>query len=148
MAVAKGEFRLASSLTRQKLTLEDFIEGYLTIWRRLGNPTGQELDIIIYYHDKDFDKQIQKIVSALKGNVYITFDVDVLDPSEMPSTGTPEPTGMQSGQVLKLIKAVAEKKKIIGMDIVELAPIPGINAPDFLTAKLAYKMLGYALYSK
>ena len=92
----------------------------------------------------DFDKQIPKIVSALKNNVYITFDVDALDPSEMPSTGTPEPAGMRSWQVLKLIKAVTEKKKIIGMDIVELAPIPGINAPDFLTAKLAYKMLGYA----
>ncbi len=96
----------------------------------------------------DFDKQIPKIVSALKGNVYITLDVDALDPSEMPSTGTPEPAGMKSWQVLKLIKAITEKRKIIGIDIVELSPIPGISAPDFLTAKLAYKILGYALYSK
>ncbi len=96
----------------------------------------------------DFDKQIPKIIGALKGNVYITFDIDALDPSEMPSTGTPEPAGMRSWQVLKLIKAITEKKKIIGMDIVELSPIPGNVAPDFLAAKLAYKMLGYAFLSE
>lgn len=92
----------------------------------------------------DFDAQIPKIVAALKDNVYITFDIDALDPAEVPSTGTPEPGGLRWHQALKLLHAVAEKKKIIGMDLVELAPIPGNSAPDFLAAKLAYKMVGYA----
>ena len=92
----------------------------------------------------DFDAQIPKIVAALKDNVYISFDIDALDPSEVPATGTPEPGGLRWSQAIKLLRAVAEKKKIIGMDLVELAPIPGNSAPDFLAAKLAYKMVGYA----
>lgn len=93
---------------------------------------------------QDFNAQIPKIVSALNENVYLTLDIDVLDPSEVPSTGTPEPGGLKWAQVLNLLKAVCGKKKIIGMDLVELAPVPGNVAPDFLAAKLAYKMVGYA----
>lgn len=91
-----------------------------------------------------FDAQIPKIVAALRDSVYISFDIDALDPSEVPSTGTPEPGGLKWWQALKLLRAVAEKKKIIGLDLVELAPIPGNSAPDYLAAMLAYKMIGYA----
>lgn len=92
---------------------------------------------------QEFDQQIPAIVAALKENVYLTLDIDAIDPSEMPSTGTPEPGGLRWAQVLKLLKIVAKKKKIVGMDVVELAPIPGNSAPDFLAAKLTYKILGY-----
>ena len=88
---------------------------------------------------------IEEIISSLKDNVYITFDLDFLDPSIMPSTGTPEPGGYSWYQVLELIKAVASQKNIVGADLVELSPIPGLPAPDFLAAKLVYKIIGYAL---
>lgn len=88
---------------------------------------------------------IEKIIKTLKKNVYLSFDLDGLDPSIMPSTGTPEPGGLSYYQVLALIKAVAKKRKIVGVDLVELSPLPGISAPDFLAAKLAYKIIGYSL---
>jgi len=88
---------------------------------------------------------IEEINGALKENVYITFDLDALDPSIMPSTGTPEPGGLGWYESLNLIKEIAKKKKIIGADIVELDPIPGLHSPDFLAAKLAYKIINYSI---
>jgi agmatinase len=88
---------------------------------------------------------LDKIISALGKNIYITFDLDGLDPSIMPSTGTPEPGGLGWYESLELIKKVAEKKNIVGADVVELDPIPGMAAPDFLAAKLAYKIINYSL---
>ncbi|OIO48953.1 MAG: agmatinase [Parcubacteria group bacterium CG1_02_42_13] len=88
---------------------------------------------------------LKKIISSLSKNVYITFDVDGLDPSIMPSTGTPEPGGLGWYEVLSLIKQVAKERKIVGADIVELSPLKGIIFPDFLAAKLAYKIIGYSL---
>lgn len=89
------------------------------------------------------DILIGKIVSTLKKRVYITFDLDALDTSIMPSTGTPEPGGIGWYDVLALLKAVGRKRKIIGADVVELCPIPGLHAPDFLAAKLVYKLIQY-----
>jgi agmatinase len=75
--------------------------------------------------------------------VYITLDLDVLDPSIMPSVGTPEPGGLGWYEVLGLLRTVILRKRVVGMDVVELAPIPGNTAPDFLAAKLIYRMIGY-----
>lgn len=86
---------------------------------------------------------VEKIISTLKKNVYLTFDLDGLDPSIMPSTGTPEPGGLGWYETLNLIKEVAKQRKIIGADVVELDPIPGLAAPDFLAAKLVYKIISY-----
>lgn len=88
---------------------------------------------------------VDKIVSSLKDNIYLTFDLDALDPSIMPATGTPEPGGLGWYEVLNLIKEVAKKKNIIGADVVELDPIPGLSAPDFLAAKLTYKIISYII---
>ena len=88
---------------------------------------------------------VDKIIATLKENVYLTFDLDGLDPSIMPSTGTPEPGGLGWYETLKLIKEVAKKRKIIGADVVELDPIPGLAAPDFLAAKLVYKIINYII---
>lgn len=87
------------------------------------------------------------ILDALTGNVYVTFDVDGLDPSIMPATGTPEPGGLDWFEALDLLKAVSERARIVGMDIVELAPIPGQVASDFLAARLTYRMIGLATRS-
>ena len=86
---------------------------------------------------------ISKVVADLSPNVYLTIDLDGFDPSIVPATGTPEPGGLDWHQVTSLIRAVAEHKKIVGMDIVELLPQPGDHASDFLAAKLIYKCLGY-----
>ncbi|MDO8663502.1 MAG: agmatinase [Candidatus Wildermuthbacteria bacterium] len=88
---------------------------------------------------------IGEIISTLKENVYLTFDLDALDPSIMPAVGTPEPGGLGWYETLNLIKEVARKRKIIGADVVELDPIPGFAAPDFLAAKLVYKIINYIL---
>ena len=95
----------------------------------------------IHFADK---LEIEEVVaSQLSKDVYITFDVDALDPSIMPSTGTPEPGGLDYYQVLGIFEAVAREKKIVGFDFVELAPIKGLNHPDFTVAKLIYKLMGY-----
>jgi agmatinase len=85
----------------------------------------------------------EMICKNLRGDVYVTIDLDVFDPSIMASTGTPEPGGLYWRQVLRLLKAVAKKCDIRGFDVVELAPLPGIVAPDFLAAKLIYRFMGY-----
>lgn len=87
----------------------------------------------------------EAIAGHLKGDVYISVDLDVLDPAFMPATGTPEPGGIGWKDMLRLIRAISEKCRIRGFDVVELSPIPGLVAPDFLAAKLTYRMMGYAL---
>ena len=84
-----------------------------------------------------------KALAQMTETVYITFDLDVFDPSIMPSTGTPEPGGLLWYETLEFLKNVFKKKNVVGFDIVELAPNPHNKAPDFLAAKLYYKMLTY-----
>ncbi|OHB76144.1 MAG: agmatinase [Planctomycetes bacterium RBG_16_55_9] len=86
---------------------------------------------------------IEKVISTLSQDVYITVDLDVLDPAIMPSTGTPEPGGLLWYDVLKMLKAVSGRKRIVGFDVVELCPDERNKAPDFLAAKLIYKLLSY-----
>jgi agmatinase len=83
------------------------------------------------------------VCKDLSGDVFVTIDLDVFDPSIMPSTGTPEPGGLYWRDVLRLLKLVSSSCKIRGFDVVELAPIPGIVAPDFMAAKLIYRFMGY-----
>jgi agmatinase len=86
---------------------------------------------------------IDKVVSRLTENVYITIDLDCFDPSIMPSTGTPEPGGLLWYDCLSLLKKVSSKKNVIGFDVVEMCPNKQNKAPDFLAAKLIYKLLSY-----
>lgn len=82
-------------------------------------------------------------LDALWDPVYITIDLDCFDPSVMPATGTPEPGGLLWYDVLALLRPVFQRHRVLGCDVVELAPIPGLAAPDFLAAKLVYKLIGY-----
>lgn len=103
---------------------------------------------ILYMKDmKQMDTKeiVSTILKNTKENLYVTIDLDVLDSSEMPSTGTPEPGGMRYDQLKEILKGVLAKRKLIGMDFNELNPIPGIAAPNFLAAKLIYNTIGYAL---
>jgi len=91
---------------------------------------------------RDDDWQ-DKICSRLTGDVYVTIDLDVFDPAIMPSTGTPEPDGLTWRNVTGLLRKLSHRCRIRGFDVVELAPIPGMVAPDFLAAKLVYRLMGY-----
>jgi agmatinase len=85
---------------------------------------------------------LPRVVELLGEQVYITLDLDVFDPSLMPSTGTPEPGGLGWYEVLELVRAVIENREVVGFDVVELCP-GADRAPDFAAAKLIYKMLSY-----
>ncbi|NYZ78736.1 agmatinase [Candidatus Micrarchaeota archaeon] len=84
-----------------------------------------------------------EIVSRLKKDVYVSVDLDVFDPSEVPAVGTPQPGGMHWYEVLAILKELASKRNVVGFDVVELCPIEGDVSSDFLAARLAYKFLGY-----
>jgi len=86
---------------------------------------------------------IDRVVDSLGETVYITIDCDGLDPAIMPAVGTPEPGGLTWYETLALIRRVIESRRVVGCDIVELCPLPGIVAPNFLCAKLIYKILTY-----
>lgn len=84
----------------------------------------------------------EKEVSAqLKDKVYITIDLDVLDPAYLPSTGTPEPDGLAYRDLIRTISCIAREHTIVGLDVVELCPNPASKASDFLAAKLIYQIL-------
>lgn len=90
--------------------------------------------------------KVADIVRPLKGRpIYLTFDLDGFDSSLMPSTGTPEPGGLFWEDAMAIIKAASKAGTIVGADINELAPIENLHGPDFLAAKLAYKILNYSL---
>jgi agmatinase len=91
---------------------------------------------------------IDRAFDALGDDVFITFDVDYFDPSLMPATGTPEPGGPPWYPTLRLLRRVFEEKNVVGVDVVELAPMGGNAAPDFVVAKLVYKMVAYHGLSK
>ncbi|MCH2489253.1 MAG: agmatinase [Flavobacteriales bacterium] len=89
------------------------------------------------------DYWVDNVIDALGENVFITFDLDALDPSIMPSTGTPEPGGLLWYETLQFLQQVFEHKNVVGFDIVELCPNEVDKSSDFLAAKLYYKMLSY-----
>jgi agmatinase len=84
----------------------------------------------------------------LNGPVYLTIDLDALDPGLMPGVGTPEPGGLTYRQVLAIIETLAQRGPIIGLDLVELAPIPGNRVSEFTAARLLYKALGYIYHQR
>ncbi len=99
----------------------------------------------VFYAEDIFHSMswVEDAIKLLQPNVYLTFDLDVFDPAIMPSTGTPEPGGMYWYQVLNLLKEVTKARNLVGCDVVELSPNDANKAPDFLAAKLIYKLLAY-----
>lgn len=98
----------------------------------------------IYGKTSWMDQSIEKMTDE----VYITIDLDVLDPSIMPATGTPEPGGLDWNTTIQYLRKVFESKNVVGFDIVEFAPIEGLTAPGFLVSKLYYKLLSYKFHGK
>ncbi|MEM7175528.1 MAG: agmatinase [Chlamydiota bacterium] len=96
-----------------------------------------------FFADQLCGDWMERVVATLGDRVYITFDLDVFDSALMPATGTPEPGGLSWEVALSLLRKVIAAKTVVGIDVVELCPIEGLHAPDFLAAKLVYKMLSY-----
>ena len=104
---------------------------------------GLRTTIFYDYNMRADPRWIDRVVESLTDTVYITIDVDGLDPAIMPATGTPEPGGLSWYETLALLRAVIERRTVVGCDIVELSPLAGNVAPNFLCAKLIYKILSY-----
>ena len=99
---------------------------------------------IFYAHELYYNKQLYaNAIERLTANVYVTIDLDVFDPSIMPSTGTPEPGGPDYYEIMHFLRDVAASRKIAGFDVVELCPSPANKAPDFVAAKVIYQFLSY-----
>ena len=103
----------------------------------------------IFYADRLRDNKnfMFDLLNKLSKNVYITIDLDVFDPSVMPSTGTPEPGGMRWFAMIETLQRVSEHANIVGFDVVELCPNKNNKAPDFMAAKLIYQLLTYKFIS-
>lgn len=103
-----------------------------------------ETGSVFFAHDLYHDKKLyDKAIERLTDNVYITIDLDVFDPSLIPSTGTPEPGGPDYFEILHFLKKVIRSRNVVGFDIVELCPSPVNKAPDFIAAKIIYQLLSY-----
>ncbi len=104
----------------------------------------EKLPVFFAHEMRSDEGWMERALSAIgTEEVYVTIDLDAFDSSLMPATGTPEPGGMDWYQVTDFIRLVANEKRVVGFDIVELAPIEGLTSCDFLAAKLAYKCIGY-----
>lgn len=99
----------------------------------------------IFYAHEIFDNNSWqgRAIATLSENVYVTIDLDVFDPSVLPSTGTPEPGGLSYYQVLHFLRSVFRSRNVVGVDIVELCPNPADKASDYLAARLAYQLMTY-----
>lgn len=112
--------------------------------------TAEERDLMrreqipaVFAHELCRPDWIERVIQSLGPDVYITIDVDFFDPSVMPATGTPEPGGGTWQPALTLLERVFRERRVVGCDVVELAPIPGQTHPDFFAAKLVYKLIGF-----
>jgi len=141
--------------------LLDEIEGskfsHACVMRRIREEKIKTVQIGIRNYDPEIKAYIEKekcsvfpapklpkpenVAKKLAKNVYLTFDLDAFDPSIMPSTGTPEPGGLYWHETIKFIEEISKHVNIVGADVVELMPIPGLHAPNFLAAKLVYNIL-------
>ena len=101
-------------------------------------------DRMFFAHDlDDSGNWISAVVDKLGDPVYVTIDLDVIDPSEMPSTGTPEPGGLRYRQITRLLDSVCRARNVVGFDVVELLPNEYNKAPDFLASRLVYQFMAY-----
>ena len=101
-------------------------------------------DRIFFAHDLYHNKGLYQEASVkLTENIYVTIDLDVFDPSLMPSTGTPEPGGPDYFELMHFLREIAGSKNIVGFDVVELCPLSGNKSPDFVAAKVIYQLLSY-----
>jgi agmatinase len=110
----------------------------------VGELQYAEKDRIFYAYQLYNDKTLyRKALDKLTANVYITIDLDVFDPSIMPSTGTPEPGGPDYFELMHFLRDVIKSRNVVGFDVVELCPSSTNKSPDFIAAKVIYQLLSY-----
>lgn len=110
----------------------------------VGELPFADTERIFYSYQLYSDKTLySKAIEKLTKNVYITIDLDVFDPSVMPSTGTPEPGGPDYFELMHFLRQVVSKRNVVGFDVVELCPSDANKAPDFIAAKIIYQLLSY-----
>ena len=121
--------------------------------RNLSAPEAQavpSLNTTVFYdwNMRDDPQWMERAVEKLSPNVYVTIDCDGLDPAIMPAVGTPEPGGLRWRELLTLLKLVMARRTVVACDVVELCPLPGVVAPNFLAARLVYKLVGYRFLAR
>ncbi|MEZ5319338.1 MAG: agmatinase [Vicinamibacterales bacterium] len=104
---------------------------------------GLRTTIFYDWNMRDDPDWIARVVQALDGPVYVTIDLDGLEPGLMPAVGTPEPGGLSWREITTLLRRVFEARSVVACDVVELCPLPGMVAPNFAAARLVYKLLAY-----
>ena len=110
--------------------------------------SSMNMEKVFFAHDMAVNEYwMDDVIDQLTGNVFITFDLDAIDPSLLPSTGTPEPGGLFYYETLEFLKKVFTERNVVGFDIVELCPNENEKSSDFLASKLYYKMLSYKFTS-
>ena len=97
----------------------------------------------LMHENRDLRKLERQVLRELSDTVYLTIDVDGFDPAVMPGTGTPQPGGFGWHEALDLFRAVCRAKRVVGVDIVETAPVKGSHITELAAAKLAYRLMGY-----
>jgi agmatinase len=122
--------------------------GIRSIDEQSAKKSGKDILYMKDIHGMEINEIVKSILAKTSENIYLSVDLDVLDSREMPSVGTPEPDGLSFYQLKEIIKGVVKKRKVLGMDFVELNPIPGFTAPNYLAAKLVYLTLGYTFAGK
>ncbi|MEI6667333.1 MAG: agmatinase [Acidobacteriota bacterium] len=108
------------------------------------------LNTTVFYdwNMRDDPEWMERAVEKLSPKVYVTIDCDGLDPAIMPAVGTPEPGGLNWRELLALLRLVMSRRTVVACDVVELCPLPGIAAPNFLAARLVYKLVGYRFLAR
>jgi agmatinase len=117
----------------------------------IRNLSAEEVQVLptlrstIFYdwNMRDDPDWMTRVIAALPARVYITIDLDGLEPGLMPAVGTPEPGGLSWRELTQLLRRVFKAREVVACDVVELSPIPGLAAPNFVAAKLVYKLLTY-----
>ena len=104
---------------------------------------GLRTSIFYDWNMRNDPNWIEKAVASLSDTVYITIDLDGLEPGLMPAVGTPEPGGLSWRELTTLLRRTFETRRVIACDVVELCPIPGVASPNFVAARLVYKLLNY-----
>jgi len=110
--------------------------------------SSSQVITISEYEIKRNQNALESAINALTDKVYLTLDLDVLDPAIMPAVGTPEPGGLNWWETIQFLKLLTESKRVVSFDVVELCPQVGNVAPDFLAAKLIYRLMGYIAESR
>lgn len=115
----------------------------------ISEKSSMNLDKVFFAHDMAINEDwMDDVIDQLTKNVFITFDLDAIDPSLLPGTGTPEPGGLFYYETLEFLKRVFAERNVVGFDMVELCPLENEKSSDFLAAKLYYKMLSYKFMSE